>query len=364
VSNLAVVRFASGADFDTFATLNAAYRTDANATNFRLRTLAQQRRADMGLERAGPNCTGVLRGPRPAVAPLSVASPSIASLFALLILAFGFAQAALAREEAGNPPFVTTPQQVIERMLALAKVSANDTLIDLGSGDGRIVVHAAKRYGARALGVEMSAALVASSRAAAAREGVANLVRFEVGDVLNADLAPASVLTLYLSPGLNERLLPRILATMRPGSRVVSHDFPLSTWMPDAVERLDVPEKNYGRGGESVVMLWIVPADAAGVWRASVTGDGSVRRFEFSLAQQFQRIEGAIPTDRNPATVQASLVGPRIVLAFPRSAATGPGATVRASIEGDTMKGVWVLQTTEQAVPFEARRIRARPDLY
>lgn len=318
----------------------------------------------MGLEHARPKCTGAISGPRLAVGPISVASAALALFLVLLIFGFGIAQAARAFEEGGNPPFVTTPQQVIERMLALAKLGANDTLIDLGSGDGRIVVHAAKHFGARALGVEMSAALVASSRAAAAREGVANLVRFEVGDVLHADLTPASVLTLYLSPGLNERLLPRILATMRPGSRVVSHDFPLSTWTPDAVERLDVPEKNYGRGGESVVMLWIVPADAAGVWRASVLGEGSARRFEFSLAQQFQRIEGSIRTDRDPASVQASLTGSRIALTFPRSAATGAAATVHASIEGDTMKGVWLPQGTEQALPFEARRIRARPDLY
>ncbi|MGH8664317.1 MAG: SAM-dependent methyltransferase, partial [Burkholderiales bacterium] len=156
---------------------------------------------------------------------------------------------AIAHGQGEQPPFVVTPTQVVDRMLAMAKLGPDDVLIDLGSGDGRIVIQAAKRFGATALGIEMNASLVETSRATARREGVAERARFERGDALATDLGPASVLTLYLSPELNERLLPRILAAMRPGSRVVSHDFAISNWTPDRIERLNVPEKNNGRGG-------------------------------------------------------------------------------------------------------------------
>jgi hypothetical protein len=295
---------------------------------------------------------------------MSISARSAAWRIALLMLCTAWATPVRALNDGANPPFVTTPPRVIERMLTLAQLGSDDVLIDLGSGDGRIVIHAAKHFRARALGIEMSSALVDSSRAAAAREGVADRARFQVGDVLQADLSTANVLTLYLSPGLNERLLPRILATMQTGSRVVSHDFPLSTWMPDKVERLDAPEKNFGRGGESIVMLWIVPADAAGVWRAAVGEDANRRRFEFSLAQQFQRLDGAVLNDRGTVPLQASLAGARIDMTFPASQASGAGARVRASIEGDTMKGRWIAPGGEPDVPFEARRIRTRPALH
>jgi SAM-dependent methyltransferase len=283
---------------------------------------------------------------------------------ALLVFCIACIHPAYALNDGANPPFVTTPPRVIERMLGLAQLGADDMLIDLGSGDGRIVIHAAKHFRARALGIELSSALVDASRAAAAREGVADRTRFQVGDVLQADLSAASVLTLYLSPGLNERLLPRILAAMRPGSRVVSHDFPLSTWMPDKVERLDTPEKNFGRGGESIIMLWIVPADAAGVWRAAVGEEGSRRGLEFSLVQQFQQLEGVVSSGRETIPLKAVLAGRRIEIAFPASPSGGAAARVTASIDGETMKGRWVVQGSDHGVAFEARRIHARPLLH
>jgi SAM-dependent methyltransferase len=295
---------------------------------------------------------------------MSITARPVAWRIAVLMLSIAWISQARALDDGANPPFVSTPPRVIERMLALAQLGSDDMLIDLGSGDGRIVIHAAKHFRARALGIELSSTLVASSRAAAAREGVADRARFQVGDVLQADLSPASVLTLYLSPGMNERLLPRILSAMRPGSRVVSHDFPLSTWTPDRVERLDAPEKNYGRGGESIIMLWIVPADAAGVWRATVGEPGNQRSFEFSLGQQFQLLEGAVLSGREWIPLQASLTGARIDIAFPLSPPSGAAARVRASLEGETMKGRWLVQGSERAVAFEARRTSTRPALY
>jgi hypothetical protein len=272
------------------------------------------------------------------------------------------ARAAL--EEGQPPPFVGTPPRVVEQMLSMARLGPDDTLIDLGSGDGRIVIQGAKRFGARGLGIEMDAELVAVSRAAAQREGVAQRARFERGDALATDIAPATVLTLYLSPELNERLIPRILSSMRPGSRVVSHDFALSNWAPDRVEHLSVPEKNNGRGGESRVMLWIVPASAAGRWRATLGAGAAQRSVEFSLAQQFQFLEAGLHAMADAALAfEATLTGERIALQLPAYGGHAAGR-VSARIDADAMTGTWTGGGGAEAVPFHARRIAARPDLY
>jgi SAM-dependent methyltransferase len=291
----------------------------------------------------------------------SAASRLFAVACGLLPLVLLALQPARAQDE--QPPFVVTPTRVIDRMFALAQVGADDYVIDLGSGDGRIVIQAAKRFGARGLGVEMNASLVAASRAAAEREGIADRVRFEHADALATDLRPATVLTVYLSPQLNERLLPRILADMRPGSRVVSHDFAIGNWMPERTERLDVPEKNNGRGGESVLMLWVVPANAAGRWRGTIGAGESSRELEFSLAQQFQFLEAGLHAwGGEPLAFAARLSGARITLQLPARGPVAPGE-VSASINADVMTGTWVGANGARA-PFQARRIAARPDLY
>jgi hypothetical protein len=306
------------------------------------------------------------------------ASPWLAACCFAVLVRFP----AVAHGQGEQPPFVVTPIQVVERMLSLAKLGPDDVLIDLGSGDGRIVIQAAKRFGARGLGIEMDAGLVETSRAAARREGVAERARFERGDALATDLGPASVLTLYLSPELNERLLPRILAAMRPGSRVVSHDFAISNWAPDRVERLNVPQKNNGRGGESVIMLWIVPANAAGRWRGfighgarpraisqdarprAISQDAASHAVEFSLGQQFQFLEAGLHAPSGaPLAFTALLSGDRITLQLPAQSAAVAGE-VHARIDADTMTGTWVAAGGGVPAPFEARRIASRPDLY
>lgn len=265
-----------------------------------------------------------------------------------------------------TPPVVGTPPRVIDRMLGLARLRSTDMLIDLGSGDGRIVLEAAQRYGARALGVEMRADLVESSRQKAEQLGVAARAMFRTEDIFATDLREATVLTLYLSGEFNDRLAPRILATMRPGARVISHDFAMSTWKPDAMERFDVPEKNYGRGGESIVMLWIVPANAAGRW-AGTLGEGSMNRtFEFSIAQQFQMIEGALRTgDRLRRFTQARLRADDITLGIEHAPSPYSKGTVTARVEGDAMSGIFRFDgTSAVGAPFRARRIDTRPDIF
>jgi len=127
-------------------------------------------------------------------------------------------------------PFVPTPQSVVDTMLRLAEVKKGDVLYDLGSGDGRIVITAAKRYGVRAVGFELDEGLIAESRQKARQEGVAHLVQFRKQDVMTVDLSPATVVTLYLLPEANLALRPRILSQLRPGARVVSHDYHMGDW--------------------------------------------------------------------------------------------------------------------------------------
>ena len=140
-------------------------------------------------------------------------------------------------------PYVPTPDAVVTRMLELADVRRNDLVVDLGSGDGRLVIEAARRYGARGLGVEREPHLVALARAAAEKVGVAQQVSFRQGDIFETDLRAADVVTLYLLPRLLVQLLPKLRAELAPGARIVSHDYPLEAWPADRTLEFDVPEK-------------------------------------------------------------------------------------------------------------------------
>jgi len=151
-------------------------------------------------------------------------------------------------------PFLVTPPEIVEQMLRLARVGPADTVYDLGSGDGRLVIAAVRDFRARAaIGIEIDPALVAQSREHARRTGVGDRVTFLQQDFFRADLGPASVVTLYLTREVNLRLRPKLLAELRPGTRVVSFDFDMGDWEPRAVIRVDV------NGRTTPVYLWVVP---------------------------------------------------------------------------------------------------------
>jgi precorrin-6B methylase 2 len=188
-----------------------------------------------------------------------------------------------ADETEWRPPFITTPPEVVERMLAMAGTRPGDLVVDLGSGDGRIVIAAARQFGARGLGIELDAALVEKSRQAARAAGVADKVSFVQGDVLIADISRASVVTVYLLPALMAKLEPRFIDELAPGTRIVSHAFTMTGWAPDAIDTVRLTSRHPGQGDESRLHLWIVPANARGVWR----GPG----VEVRIEQNYQRIE-------------------------------------------------------------------------
>lgn len=143
-------------------------------------------------------------------------------------------------------PFVPTPIEVVDKMLELAEVKKGDVVYDLGSGDGRIVIHAAKKYGVKAIGIEMDQLLLAKARKDAKAAGVSHLVEFRAEDAMKTDLSKATVVTLYMLPWFNEAMKPSFQKYLKPGARIVAHDFGIEGWEPDKTEKLSEPEKKPG----------------------------------------------------------------------------------------------------------------------
>ena len=211
-------------------------------------------------------------------------------LAAALLIAPAQAQPQAWAWDDGTVPYVNTPMEIVERMLRMAEVRRDDFVVDLGSGDGRIVIEAAKR-GARGLGVDLDPILVKLATRNAAQAGVPGRARFEVRDIFETDLSPASVVTMYLLPDFNAKLLPRLLA-LKPGTRIVSHDGGIGDWPADETLEMRTPEKPVGVGGISKVELWIVPADVRGAWSSELPQHGGGWRFQ--IAQRYQMLEVSV----------------------------------------------------------------------
>jgi SAM-dependent methyltransferase len=148
-------------------------------------------------------------------------------------------------------PYIPTPQDVVDRMLEVAEVTNKDTVFDLGCGDGRVVITAAKKYGARGVGIDIDKDRISESKRNARDAGVSQLVRFEQGDILTADVSIATVVTLYLVSSANLKLRPILTKQLQPGSRIVSHAFGMGDWQPDKVDKF-----TDARGDERVIYLW------------------------------------------------------------------------------------------------------------
>ena len=209
-------------------------------------------------------------------------------------------------------PFIATPDNVTLEMLRLADVRPDDYVLDLGSGDGRIVILAAVRFGARGLGVEYVPDLVRQSVEHARAAGVADRAQFRVQDLHDTDMSAATVITLYLLTEVNLELRPRLLA-LRPGTRIVSHDWDMGDWPADRTIVVDAPEKQIGLEKKSTLYLWIVPARVGGTWCG--------RGVALTLAQAYQRFTGMLAQG-----VESHELGGRV-----------EGARVRAGAGDDTL---------------------------
>jgi len=194
----------------------------------------------------------------------------LAAVLGLVAASQALAQGAEAKDNVAGP-YVPTPWVIVDEMLKLADIRADDFVYDLGSGDGRLVITAAKRYHASGVGIELQPELVELARAGAKKEDVADRVKFVQGDLFETDIRQASVVTLYLLPRFVTRLVPRFLAELRPGTRIVSHDYPLAPWKPDKELSMDVPEKEFISGTTwTRLYYYVVPARVGGVWELTL----------------------------------------------------------------------------------------------
>ncbi len=198
-------------------------------------------------------------------------------------------------------PYVPTPQVTVDEMLRVAGVGPKDFVIDLGSGDGRIVITAARKFGARGIGVDLDEELVAQSEERARRAGVEDRVRFHRQDLFKTDLDQATVISTYLLPFVMLKLRPQLLQ-LKPGTRIVSHDFDMGDWKPD---RKTTVRKN--------VMLWIVPAQVSGRWQARLKMPPIERLLELELTQRYQELSAHARLNGVPSQVwETKLVGDRL----------------------------------------------------
>ncbi|MGH8650025.1 MAG: SAM-dependent methyltransferase, partial [Burkholderiales bacterium] len=256
-------------------------------------------------------------------------------------------------------PFVPTPQVVVDEMLRMARVGSEDFVVDLGSGDGIIVLTAAQRLKARGFGVDIDPELVTLSNGEAKKRGVADRASFHVMDVFKADISKATVVTLYLLPGMMADLRPKIFGELKPGTRVVSHDYHFGDdWRADDQYTWDVPEKEKVNGvPRATVYLWIIPAKIAGRWQLSL-GAPAAEHYDLTLKQSYQNLEGTVAGSaaKGVRLTQSRLQGEDISFAFP---AGGDRHRFKGRVSGNTMEGTVELAGGKGAAKWTATRIKA-----
>jgi hypothetical protein len=223
--------------------------------------------------------------------------------------------------------WVPTPDALVEQMLRMARVGPKDYVIDLGSGDGRTVIAAAQKFGARALGIEYNPDMVALSNKAAEKAGVTGKVKFVKADIFESDFSEATVITMYLLPSLNIKLRPKILG-LKPGTRIVSHAFNMEDWQPDQTATVEGRE----------AYLWIVPAKVEGNWRLTLPAGSKTETWQLALEQKFQRLYGAAKLgDRSSALSDAQMRGSEIHFSFLDS--NGIKREFTGQVSGNKMEG-------------------------
>lgn len=275
--------------------------------------------------------------------PPAFAQRASPKAFAIVALAFVLAAALPAHAATASVPYVPTPQNVVERMLEVAKVGAQDYLIDLGSGDGRIVVTAASKHGARGFGVDLNPTRIAEANANAAAAKVVDKVQFYQQDLFETDLSQASVITMYLLPRVNLDLRSKLLE-LKPGTRIVSHDFSMGEWKPEHHEQLHAKDKYGDAGGMSDIYLWIIPAKVDGNWQSRLQVRGKPVDYEIALRQEFQMIDGtARVAGRTVKLENTRLQGDRVSFEF---TADVDGAPIRHAFNG-TVYGALVNGTAD-----------------
>ena len=241
----------------------------------------------------------------------------------VLIAGFGISAALAQSEPRLDVIYVPTPQALVDRMLQMAEVKANDFVIDLGCGDGRMVVTAASKYGARGYGVDINPVRIEEANANAKKAGVTDKVSFKIADLFQEDISKASVMTMYLLNEINLRLRPKILSDLKPGSRVVSHAFTMDDWEPD--QRDVVENKN--------IYFWYVPAKVEGKWQV----EGGEQKLTLDLQQKFQMVSGKAQIDGKSVDVTGRLKGTEFTFTIEHG---GKKQEYKGVVDGGQIKGV------------------------
>ncbi len=261
-------------------------------------------------------------------------------------------------------PYVPTPDEVIVEMLRLAEVGKDDLVYDLGCGDGRIVIKAVKELGCRGVGIDINPQRIEESQENASKTGVAKRVEFILMDLFEADIKPASVVTLYLLSSVNLRLRPKLFRELKPGTRVVSHDFGMSEWRPDKSSIIEEKFDSYipfdsSRLTENYwdkhnVYLWIIPANVSGVWNWTMPAGSAKRQYRLELAQTFQEVDGKALEDLTSIPLEikdGKITGDRLEFTLERKV---KGRTERlhfeGKINGHTMEGSVRIEASREIV--------------
>ena len=244
--------------------------------------------------------------------------------------------------------WVPTAERAVAKMLALAQVRADDMVIDLGCGDGRIVIAAAKVHGARGIGVDLNPDMVKLAQGRAVQAGVSERAKFYLQDIFKTDLRPASVVTLYLLPELNVRLRPSLLA-LAPGTRIVANAFDMGEWEADEVDTSTA----------SILRLWIVPAKVDGSWRLPLRYGGRVVDARIDINQQFQRVTGLVSFGEHRLRLRnVALRGDRLsfVLLHQQRADYGTRLDYAGRVKGDRIEGEMTSSETNRPLRWAAVR--------
>lgn len=266
---------------------------------------------------------------------------------------------AAAAQDFGDTPYVQTPQVVVDAMLKTARVSSKDYVIDLGSGDGRLVITAAKEKGARGFGVDLDKRLVQLANANAKQAGVAEQAKFYARDLFETDLSPASVITIYLLPEVNLMARSKLLA-LEPGTRIVSHDYGIGDWPPDQQFEMDAPGKSVGRSQKSKVLYWVVPDQVAGRWMWTMAPGGKTQTVELLLKQNYQKLDATAMVDGRPVKVEQAVLSGRqveITLTLPGNGRMTFSGERHAQLLEGAMRAAG---SRNAAQPWRAARIELR----
>jgi hypothetical protein len=262
-------------------------------------------------------------------------------------------------QELSKLPYVPTPQIVVDEMLKLANVTAKDFVVDLGSGDGRMIISAAKTFKASGLGVDIDAKLVELSNKEANAQGVGDRAKFIEQDMFKADLSKATVVTLYVLPDFMEKLRPKLIAEMKPGTRIVAHDYYMSEWYPDRRIELTVPEKVKANGTDKAYLyLWVVPSLVNGTWCMNFDlGTGKPQWVVLFFNQRYQMLAAAAESVLVSLNIESpTLKGDELDFVLTTGASN---FRFSGKVQGDKIDGAAISATSPNPIPWRANKVLA-----